>query len=134
METAMGQHTQQSATELHAFCATCPSPQEVSALLAKLGFHLAFQMEEQRDHSYELPPLPAQFHFKDACGTELLYLAGRDTSLDGEVYPRHASRFWLYAGADPQAFQRARSILVLVFQFIWRDPPQGNAPAQEEVA
>jgi len=130
----MPQQTRQPASDLHAFCATCPSPQEVSALLATLGFHLEFQMEEQRDHQYELPPLPAQFHFTDACSTEVLYLAGRDTSLEGEAYPCHASRFWLYVGADPQAFQRARSTLALAFQFTWRDPSEDTVPAQAEVA
>ena len=124
----------QSATELEAFCTTCPPPQDVTALLAKLGFHLEFQMDEQRDHQYELPPLPAQFHFKDTHGTEVIYLVGRDFPLndDGESLPSHASRFWLYIGADAQASQLVASTLTLRWGFTWRD--SSEQAAQEEVA
>ena len=61
----------------------------------------------------QVPALPAQYHYKkDGCGTEVIYLAGRDTPLEeGEVFPLHASRFWLSAGADAQAFQRTLSTL-----------------------
>jgi len=117
----MRQHTQQSTTELHGFCTTCPPAEDVAALLARLGFRLAFQMEAQDDlkSAEHLPALPAQHHYKDAFGTEVLYLAGRDTPLEGESYPRHASRFWLYAGAHPQAFQLAQTRLSLAYQFTW---------------
>ena len=40
-----------SATELEAFCAACPPAEDVTTLLAKLGFHLDFQMDEQRDQA-----------------------------------------------------------------------------------
>src|SRR5947209_19330654 len=95
----------QPATELGAFCATCPALEDVTALLARLGFHLGFHMDEQHDHTYELPPLAAQYHYKDAHGTEVIYLAGRDYPLndDGSILPPHASRFWLYLGANVQA-------------------------------
>ena len=126
--------TQKMLTELEAFCATCPAPEEVTMLLVKLGFHLEFQMDEQRDHPYELPPLPAQYHYKDASGTEVIYLAGRDYPLneDGYSLPPHASRFWLYMGANAQAYQLAASTLALQWQLAWCDP---SAQAmQEEVA
>jgi hypothetical protein len=122
-------------TELEAFCTTCPPAEEVSALLATLGFTLSFQMQEQDDlHTLvHLPALPAQYHYKkDACGTEVIYLAGRDTPLEGEVFPFHASRFWLYAGADAQAFQLAMSTLAFRYQFTWRVPCEDAA--HEEVA
>ncbi len=66
----MRQHTPSPVTERHAFCATCPSPQEVTALLAKLGFRLAFQMEAQDDlkSGERLPALPSQYHYRDALG------------------------------------------------------------------
>src|SRR5579863_8828958 len=122
-EAAMLHTKPQLTTELEAFCATCPAAQEVSALLVRLGFRLAFQMDEQPDRSSQLPPLPAQYHYKeDASGTEVIYLAGCDTPLAQEVFPCHASRFWLSAGADVQAFQQARSTLALSFQLAWRDP------------
>ncbi len=124
----------QPATELEAFCATCPAPEDVTTLLVKLGFHLDFQMGEQRDHQYELPPLPAQYHYKDASGTEVIYLAGRDYPLneDGYSLPPHASRFWLYAGADAQAFQLAAATLALHWQLAWCD--RSAQAMQEEVA
>jgi hypothetical protein len=131
----MPQQTPQPTTELEAFCPTCPPPQEVSALLAKLGFTLAFQMEARNDLStlVHLPALPAQYHYKDDCGTEVIYLAGHDTPpLEGEVFPFHASRFWLYTGADTQAFQLAMSTLALNYQFTWRAPCEYTA--HEEVA
>src|SRR6266852_6345047 len=116
--------TPQPATEVEAFCPTCPPVEEVSALLAKLGFHLAFQMEARDDLKtlVHLPALPAQYHYKDAHGTEVIHLAGCDTDLEGEVFPFHASRFWLYPGANVQAFQLALSTLALSYQFTWRAP------------
>ncbi len=117
--------------ELEAFCTTCPPAEEVSALLATLGFTLSFQMQEQ-GALVHLPLLPAQYHYKDACGTEVIYLAGRDTPLEGEVFPFHASRFWLYKGADAQAFQLTMSTLALSYRFTWRVPCK--YAAHEEVA
>jgi hypothetical protein len=125
----------QPATELEAFCATCPAAQDVTTHLATLGFHLEFQMEEQRDHSGQLPPLPAQYHYKDdAHGTEVIFLAGRDFPMhdDGCTLPPHASRFWLYAGADTQTCQLVASTLALHWRLTWRDP--STQARQEEVA
>src|SRR5258708_31326063 len=127
----------QPATELEAFCSTCPAAPDVTALLTQLGFRLEFQMDEQRDHTSQLPPLPAQYHYKDdAHGTEAIFLAGRDFPFyeEGESLPFHASRFWLYAGADVQAFQCALTTLALAFQFTWRDSSESASPEQEEVA
>jgi len=123
----------QPATELEAFCSTCPAAQEVTALLARLGFRLAFQMDEQRSHTSQLPPLPAQYHYKDTHGTEVIYLAGRDAPLEGEVFPFHASRFWLYTGAHVQAHHLTLSTLTLTYLLAWQDPSE-QATQQEEVA
>lgn len=125
----------QRAPELEAFCQTCPPVEDVSTLLTTLGFHLAFEMEARDDlrRLVHLPALPAQYHYKDACGTEVIYLAGHDTPLEGEVFPFHASRFWLYPGADMQAFQLAMSTLALSYQFTWRVPCE-YAAQHEEVA
>lgn len=131
----MRHHTPSPApTELHAFCATCPPAPDVTALLIKLGFRLAFQMEARDDlrSGIPLPALPAQYHYKDAYGTEVLYLAGTDTPLEGERYPRHAGRFWLYAGANPQAFRLVQTMLALTYQFTWRVPCEDAI--HEEVA
>ena len=130
----MCQQATAQPAELEAFCTTCPPPQEVSALLATLGFTLAFHMDAVQSSYTEVPPLPAQYHYKkDGCGTEVIYLAGRDTPLEGEVFPFHASRFWLYAGADAQAFQLTMSTLALHYGFAWRDLSEQDTQ-QEEVA
>ena len=125
------------ATELEAFCSTCPAALDVTALLAKLGLRLEFQMDEQRDHSGQLPPLPAQYHYKDdAHGTEVIFLVGRDFPMndDGCTLPPHASRFWVYAGADTSAFGLVASTLAVTYHFTWRDPSEDAVPEQEEVA
>jgi hypothetical protein len=118
------------ATERQAFCATCPSAEEVSRLLATLGFSLDFQLGAQ--HTSQLPPLPAQYHYKDICGTEVIYLDGRDVALDGEQFPPHASRFWLYAGADTEAFTRAMTLLSLQYRLTWSKP--STLASRKEVA
>ena len=124
----------QQAQKLEAFCRTCPAPQEVTACLHTMGFTLVFQMPACiPSASSAVAPLPAQFHYERADGTEVIYLAGRDTPLeDGEVFPFHASRFWLYAGADAQVFQLAMSTLALSYQFTWCAPCE--YAAHEEVA
>ena len=121
-------------TEIEAFCAICPPPQDVTALLAKLGFSLAFHMNAQDDlkRLVHLPALPPQYHYKHASGTEVLYLAGCDTPLDGERFPHHASRFWLYAGADAQAFSLVLSTLALQWGVTWHESSAHSA--QKEVA
>jgi hypothetical protein len=118
--------------ELEAFCATCPPVEQVSALLATLGFTLTFHMDAVQSPCAEVPALPAQYHYKDASGTEVIYLAGCDTPLEGEVFPFHASRFWLYAGADTQAFQLTMSTLAISYLYTWRVPCE--YAAHEEVA
>ncbi len=117
--------TQKMLTELEAFCATCPVPEDVTTLLAKLGFALHFQMGAQHDHTYELPPLPAQFHYKDASGTEAIYLAGRDFPMNEgatfRTFPLHASRFWLSCGASQEAFELTASTLALRWVLAWQE-------------
>src|SRR5260370_4621612 len=106
--------------ELEAFCATCPPVEQVSALLATLGLTLTFHMDAVQSPCAEVPPLPAQYHYKDACGTEVIYLAGCYTPLYGEVFAFHDSRVSLYTGADAQAFQLTMSTLAFRYQFTWR--------------
>jgi hypothetical protein len=130
--TIMKPAIQQPTTEREAFCAICPSAADVTALLATLGFRLDFQMDAQRSHTSHLPLLPAQYHYRDASsGTEVIYLAGRDMALDGKTFPPHASRFWLYAGADTEAFTLVLTTLAQHYRLVWRDP---STQAAEEVA
>ena len=126
----MSQAIQQPVTECEAFCPTCPPAEEVTALLATLGFRLDFQLDAQ--HTFQLAPLPAQYHYKDASGTEVIYLAGHDIALDREQFPPHASRFWLYRGADTETFTRVISTLALHYRLAWCET--STQTVQEEVA
>ena len=106
--------------ELEAFCATCPSAQEVTSLLQTLGFELSFHMDIDISPEYEqIPSLPAQYHFQDEHGTEAIFLAGPDADLDGVRLPEHASRFWLYPGADAGAYRRVAHALAVKWSFAW---------------
>ena len=111
------------SNELEAFCANWHSPEEVNTVLEKLGFRLVFHMEAQSDHCYQLPPLPAQYHYRHESGAEAIYLAGCDTPMHkGEsVFPPHASRIWLISGADQGITRMAMSTLALNFQLIWQE-------------
>ncbi len=106
---------------LEAFCATCPTVQEVTNLLQALGFELTFHMGVDAHPTYEqLSPLPAQFHFQDKHGTEAIFLAGPDVNLDGLLLPEHASRFWLYPGADAAATGRSPMCWLFTWSLSWR--------------
>src|SRR5947209_18482926 len=81
-----------TTTDLTAFCATCPAAEEVTEVLTPLGFALVYQMESDEDQAYlHLAPLPAQFHYRDNQGAEVIYLAGVDQE-DAQPAPPHATR------------------------------------------
>jgi hypothetical protein len=116
---------------LEAFCATCPTVQEVTSMLQALGFALTFHMDVDTSPEYEqVPPLPAQFHFQDKHGNEVIFLAGRDADLDGVGLPEHFSRFWLYAGADAAAYRRVAHVLAVKWSLSWQPAMQ----ARQDVA
>ena len=124
----------QSEDERSAFCATCPQPTDVSNLLASQGCSLAFSMPAEDEGAYmDLPPLPAQFHYEGPGGVRVIYLAGPDVALDGERFPAHQSRFWLYGDHDQAAFGQIASVLSVRWSLTW----QGcgcSSPSLEEVA
>ncbi len=122
--------------EHEAFCLSCPAPEEVTAFLAQLGLRLAFQMEAFLPPAYsELAQLPAQFHYEDASGMSIIYLAGEDsTPEDGEHLPPHKSRFWAYPGADTLAFGWITRRLAIQWSFTWRRAPSVQAQARQDVA
>lgn len=97
--------------DLTAFCAVCPDSSVVTVLLEDLGFSLVFSMPKKtywRGKTQILPDLPAQFHYRDRHGTEVVFMAGKDTADGvGNKYPNHASRWWLYVGSSPYAFTRS---------------------------
>src|SRR5215472_5549644 len=113
--------TKSSARALTAFCATCPAPEAVAAFLQGMGLCLDFQLGAVHYAAYQqLPDLPAQYHYRSPQGDEVLYLAGQDSPLDGERFPRHASRFWAYPGSDAQAYMRLISALSVRWLLTWQ--------------
>ena len=126
--------TQHTFRDLEAFCATRPTPEEVAQGLRTLGFELTFQMDMiPTSRLTQTPALPAQYHYSDGFGTEVIYLAGRDAYLDGERLPAHASRFWLFPGGCADAYQRALSLLALRWRLRWR-PAEAIPSAGHQVA
>ena len=131
----MNQHTTPigtaRATELEAFCPTRPPAEEVTGQLEQLGYQLVFSMPAQRGHG-DLPPLPAQYHYRHPSGAEAIYLEGRDSpSYTDKIYlPPHESRFWLSrGGSDAEAFQLAQSTLALCWGFQWQEARDDNEGA-----
>ena len=117
--------------DLEALCSTCPDPQEMIDLLHGLGFDLDFQMDSVSYRSHkQIPALPAQYHLSDRYGTEIIYLAGHDATTDEVRLPEHASRFWLFPGADQAAYHLARSRLSLTWHLTWW--PADSHPQQDE--
>ena len=102
---------------LEAFCTICPTPLEVTSVLQELGFSLVFRMEAVSSSCAEVPPLPAQYHYRKGT-SELIFLAGQDVDLDGMQLPEHASRFWLYASADAARF--VTHALAIRWPLTWR--------------
>ena len=108
------------AHDLEAFCATCPSAEEVTHLLQAKGFTLAFHMDAVPSACAQVPQLPAQYHYRDQRGNEVIYLAGPDTDPDGVPLPKHASRFWLYPGADAGAAGWVAQVLAGKWSLAWQ--------------
>ena len=117
----MAQHASLHTFEIEAFCQTCPALEELTRLLHPLGFRLVFQMDAVIYPAYtQTPDLPAQYHYKDEHGTEVIFLAGKGHPLDGEYIPPHASRFWLCAGAHPMIIQNVAQFLATTWAISWR--------------
>ena len=118
------------AHDLEAFCATCPSAEEVTNLLQAKGFTLAFHMDAVPSACTQVPQLPAQYNYRDQRGNEVIYLAGPDTDPDGVPLPKHASRFWLHPGADAGAAHWVAQVLAVKWSFAW----QMESAARQDVA
>ncbi|GCE04234.1 hypothetical protein [Dictyobacter aurantiacus] len=99
------------------FCQTCPDPQEVAYILEPRGFSLHFQLNSQ--HSYNLPDLPAQYHYRDAQGTEVIFLAGKDHPEPGTRFPAHQSRWWVFCGSSHFTFNLVAQELASHWGIAW---------------
>jgi hypothetical protein len=127
----------QHVEELEAFCLSCPAPDEVTAFLEHLGMRLDFQLEAfPPSPSSGLAVLPAQFHFEEASGMSILYLAGEDSPVeDGERLPPHKSRFWAYPGAETHIFGQIIRSVALQWSLSWqRHTVSQSQHARQDVA
>jgi hypothetical protein len=127
----------QQADELEAFCLSCPAPEKVTTFLEGLGMRLDFQMEVfPPSTSSGLAALPAQFHFEEASGMSIIYLAGVDSPVeDGERLPPHKSRFWAYPGAEAHVFDRITRSVAQQWSLSWQRPLVFQATqARQDVA
>lgn len=109
--------------DLEAFCQECPPDNEVTAFLEELGFHLTFSMPAKysKQAGQIILVLPAQFHYKDRHGTEIIYLAGKDHSArDEPYYPEHASRWWLYPGSSQYSYNLVLQSLSKKYNLSWK--------------
>jgi hypothetical protein len=111
---------QPSRLEIEAFSHACPSSEEVTHLLSTLGLRFTFQMPA----STRKPLVAAQFHYESPCGTQVIYLAGRDHDLDHVGLPPHASRWWLISGHDPALTYRVRDALASTWHLFQHAPDQ----------
>ena len=118
------------ALDLQAFCATCPSSEEVTSVLQAAGFALTFHMDAVPSACAGAPPLPAQYHYQDKNGSEVIFLAGRDADPDGVQLPEHASRFWIHPGADGGATRWVAHVLAVKWSLTW----QAVSQARQDVA
>src|SRR6266699_627110 len=127
----------QQVDELEAFCLSCPAPEEVTTFFEHLGMRLDFQLEAfPPSTSSGLAQLPAQFHYEEASGMSIIYLAGEDSAMeDGERLPPHKSRFWAYPGADAHVFGQITRSVALQWSFSWQRPPSSQTQhARQDVA
>ncbi len=105
---------------LEAFCYTRPDVETVTTFLKARGFSLVYQMKAYPSPYHTIPALPAQYHYQDSCGTEVLYLAGRDFfNEDGVKLPPHCSRWWLYPGRDPEEAASVTQALTAQWFMMW---------------
>lgn len=109
---------------LESFCTTCPPVREVTAQLAQLGFRLTWQMDAMPGDSWgNMPSLPAQYHYQDKQGTQVTYLAGKDSpSLEGAeaVFPPHESRWWIDPGLNRCAYEHVVHTLASRWSLTWQ--------------
>src|ERR1700757_600443 len=132
MKGAFPLNANQQDHELEAFCLSCPAPEQVISFLERLGMRLDFQMDAFMPPAYsDLAQLPAQFHFEDASGMSIIYLAGEDKAPEDDVrLPPHKSRFWAYSGYDLSVFGQITQCVAHQWSFAWLHLPQ----ARQEVA
>jgi hypothetical protein len=129
-------HPSSTSGAVAAFCQQCPDEPTVRNHLGTLGFSLTFQMEGSPAYpSDNIPALPAQYHYQDAFGTEVIYLAGRDSPPeDGLRYPPHRSRFWVYPGAKSEAYIQAIASVTDHWFVMWFPVQEPQVSTQRQSA
>jgi hypothetical protein len=114
----------QKTTMITAFCHCCPSVTAVTQTLHAAGCHLQFSMDAISPPSWASGgALPAQYHYTGPFGVEVLFLAGRDSSRNGERLPPHAARFWIDGSPGQKSGDIQQRIVSLLHLYVscWRD-------------
>jgi hypothetical protein len=96
---------------------------QVSTLLEREGFRLSFSLPACRRR---WGWLPAQYHYADAAGTEVIWLSGQDPEAREQdpTAPEHRSRFWVYAARRaPERAEQIRARLRQVWGLDWYPLP-----------
>ena len=114
-------HTYTTLRPLQAFCQSCPSVENVKAVLAPLGFSLSFHLRSYPARpNWTIAALPEQYHYQDRYGTEVVFLAGKDYfPEEGKQLPAHQSRLWVYPGHDPACSVQAVATLSKQWLMAW---------------
>jgi hypothetical protein len=109
--------------DLEALCQVCPPIQEITAALVYLGFELVFHMPATnftKRTCGQVPALPPQYHFVDTHNTEVIVLLGTDhPKYEHRELPPHASRWWLYAGSNLDAYNLVKRALSTRWKLSW---------------
>lgn len=106
-------------------------------MLQAVELELTFHMDAVISPEYaQLPPLPAQYHYRDRYGSEVVFLAGHDADLDGVRLPAHASRFWIYPGANAGAAWWIAYTMANTWSLAWQhaSPPHQVSRKQKETS
>jgi hypothetical protein len=105
---------------LEAFCFALPDVKDVTAFLCPMGFSLVYQMKAFPAPFHGVPALPAQYHYQDHNGTQVIYLAGKDFfSEDGLKLPPHLSRWWMYPGQSHEEAVKVVQVLTARWLMAW---------------
>jgi hypothetical protein len=114
-----------SSPALEAFCGICPDAQVVREQMRRLGFRLTFYLPSFRYPSqgkYDATiSQPAQYHYGDDFGTEVIFLAGADMAEDRQSLPPHASRWWIYPGRAQTKVDAVKSTLTSCWLMQWQE-------------
>ena len=85
-------HPPATPVPLEAFGFTCPHAAKVTTILKHGGFSLVFEVRPTPSWR-GVPALPAQYHYQDRYGTEIIYLEGKEIPIGVSYEKEFFTRF-----------------------------------------